>query len=334
MKKASYWEGKPGKVVLCLLCPQYCKIQPGNAGVCRARKNVEGTLVSLNYGEVTSFALDPIEKKPLYHFHPGSEILSAGTKGCNLSCGFCQNWQISQADTETYQVTSTRLAEITADYGRKGKSVGLSYTYSEPLIWFEFVLETARLVREEGLKNVLVTNGHVNEEPLKELLPYIDAMNIDVKSFSPSFYANVCHGKLKPVLRTAELAREAGCHVEITNLIIPGLNDSEEDIGKLVNWVATSLGDVTPLHFSRYYPAYRFTQPPTPIDTLHKAADIANEKLKYVYLGNVPGNEGADTVCYHCGKTVIMRTVQGVTKLHIRDAKCVYCGAPIHIIQA
>jgi len=333
MKKASYWETRPKKVVLCLLCPQYCNIQPGNVGVCRARKNVAGQLISLNYGEATSFALDPIEKKPLYHFYPGSQILSVGTKGCNLSCGFCQNWQISQADAETYRITPLTLAEVVADYGRKKESIGLSYTYSEPLIWFEFVLETAELVRGKGFKNVLVTNGHVNEEPLKELLPYIDAMNIDVKSFSPAFYAKVCHGKLEPVLRTAELTREAGCHIEITNLLIPGMNDSEDEISKLVNWVAEALGDTTPVHFSRYYPAYKFSEPPTPIDTLRKASDIARQKLKYVYLGNVPGTEGCDTVCYECGNRVIERTVFGVARCRLRDAKCEYCGAPIHIIQ-
>lgn len=333
MRKASYWEAKPDDVVLCLLCPQYCNIKPGKVGVCRARKNVAGELVSLNYGEITSFALDPIEKKPLYHFCPGSDILSVGTKGCNLSCGFCQNWHISQADTETHSITSKALAEVVANYGRKGESIGLSYTYSEPLIWFEFVLETARLVHEKGSKNVLVTNGHINENPLRELLPYIDAMNVDVKAFSPLFYAKVCSGKLEPVLRTARLAREAGCHIEITNLIIPGLNDAEDEVGKLVDWVAQTLGDTTPLHFSRYYPAYKFKQPPTPIAALRRAAEIAGEKLKYVYLGNVPGKEGADTVCYECGKTVIERTVFGVAEIHVRDAKCGYCGAPIHIIQ-
>ncbi len=333
MKKASYWETRPNESVLCLLCPQYCNIQPGKIGVRRARRNVEGELVSLNYGEITSFALDPIEKKPLYHFYPGSEILSVGTKGCNLSCGFCQNWEISQGRADAYSITSKALAEVVADYGRKRESIGLSYTYSEPLVWFEFVLETAGLVHEKGFKNVLVTNGHINEEPFKDLLPYIDAMNIDVKSFSPSFYAKVCHGKLAPVLRTAKLAREAGCHIEITNLVIPGLNDSRNEISKLVNWVATTLGDITPLHFSRYYPAYKFKEPSTPVDTLRMAADIARSKLKYVYLGNVPGKEGADTICYECGNTVIERSVFGVTEYHIRDAECGYCGAPIHVIQ-
>jgi len=230
-------------------------------------------------------------------------------------------------------MTPAALAEVVSDYGAKKESVGLSYTYSEPLVWFEFVLETAELVHEAGLKNVLVTNGHICEKPLKELLLYIDAMNIDVKSFSPSFYAKVCHGKLEPVLRTAEAARKAGCHIEITNLLIPGLNDSGDEISELVNWVAAALGDTTPLHFSRYYPAYKFKEPPTPIDTLRKAAEIARRKLKYVYLGNIPGKEGADTICYECGKTVIRRTVFGVAEVHVIDAKCEYCGAPIHVIQ-
>ena len=333
MKTASYWETRQGEVVLCLLCPQYCNIQPGKTGVCRVRKNVSGRLVSLNYGEVAAFALDPIEKKPLYHFYPGSEILSVGAKGCNLSCGFCQNWHISQADAETHKVTPLRLAEIVEDYGKKKQSIGLSYTYSEPLVWFEFVLETAELVREKGFKNVLVTNGHINEAPLKELIPDIDAMNIDVKSFSHEFYGKVCSGKLKPVLRTAELAREAGCHIEITNLLIPGLNDSEDDIMKLVSWIREVLGDATPVHFSRYYPAYKFTEPPTPVATLRKAAEIAREKLKYVYLRNIPGAEGRDTLCYQCGNTVIKRSLFGATGLELKDSRCLYCGAPIHVIQ-
>ncbi|NLS44770.1 MAG: AmmeMemoRadiSam system radical SAM enzyme [Firmicutes bacterium] len=333
MKKASYWEVRPCKTILCLLCPHNCKIKPGESGICRGRKNVAGELISLNYGEITSLAVDPIEKKPLYHFYPGSKILSVGTKGCNLACGFCQNWRISQSDPETYSITPEALAEATADYSKKGESFGISYTYSEPMVWFEFVFETAKFIHEKGLKNVLVTNGYINESPFRELSPYIDAINIDIKAFSSSFYEKVCLGGLEPVLRTACIAHEAGCHIEVTNLIIPGLNDSPKEIEELVDWVAVNLGDTTPLHFSRYYPAYKFEDPPTPIDTLHKAVNIGRSRLKYVYLGNTPGREGVDTVCYQCGKTVIKRGPVGVTQFLTHDNKCKYCGATIHIIQ-
>jgi pyruvate formate lyase activating enzyme len=240
-------------------------------------------MYSLVYGEITSMALDPIEKKPLYHFHPGSSILSLGTKGCNLKCPWCQNWSISQEVSCPTQKMTPR--EVIAQ-AQKLKSFGIAYTYNEPFIWYEFVYDMAKLAHKEGLKNVLVTNGYVNHKPLEEMIGLIDAMNIDVKSMSDDFYHKYCRGKLGPVLRTAQYAVQK-CHVEITNLIIPTLNDSEEDFQKLTDWIAEKLGSDIPLHFSRYHPAYKSDIAATPVETLKRAEAIAKKKLRYVYLGNV-----------------------------------------------
>lgn len=307
-----------------------CTIRPGRVGFCRARKNVEGLLYSTIYGEYTSLALDPIEKKPLYHFHPGFTVLSIGTRGCNLRCGFCQNWQISQEDAPTDHISPEELAGEAKIREKTHRCIGIAYTYSEPLVWYEFVLDTSKLVHERGLKNVLVTNGEINEEPIEQLLPYIDAMNIDVKSFRNSYYMKVCGGKLPPVLRTAELVKKGGCHIEITNLVVPTLNDSPEEIRELVDWVA-SLGVETPLHFSRYSPNYRMDVPPTPVGTLKKAKEIADRKLRYVYIGNVWDEEGNDTRCYQCGNVVIRRRGFGIMDYKVVDGKCFNCGAKIDL---
>lgn len=284
MKKESvHCELMSGARVRCLLCPHYCLLKKGQIGNCGVRKNEYGRLYSLIYGEVTSVALDPIEKKPLYRFHPGTQILSLGTRGCNLKCPWCQNFSIAQClDCPTEAITSKQI--ITR--AKQLKSIGVAYTYNEPFIWYEFVYDTSRLVREAGLVNVLVTNGYVNQKPLEELMGLIDAMNIDVKSMQDEFYHKYCFGRLKPVLRTAEYAVDK-CHVEITNLIIPTLNDKEENIKKLVDWMLNKLGKDTPLHFSRYLPAYKSKIPATPVDTLKRAYDIAKKKLKHVYLGNI-----------------------------------------------
>ena len=283
MEKARYWSRTDGGKVRCELCPNFCVIAEDRRGSCGVRINKGGTLFTEIYGEITSLALDPIEKKPLYRYHPGEFILSVGTKGCNFHCGFCQNASISQAlHVPTEKVTSELLIKKAKD----AKSFGIAYTYNEPFIWYEFVFDTAKLAKESGLKNVLVTNGYVNEKPLEEILPIIDAMNIDIKSMSEDFYRDQCKGKLKTVLETAKLAKDK-CHVEITNLVIPTLNDKEDDFKKLAGWICDNLGEDTPLHFSRYFPCYKFKIPATPIDTLKLAERIAKSRLKHVYLGNV-----------------------------------------------
>jgi len=267
LKEALFYESLPDKKIHCRLCPQECVRRDGEIGFCGVRTNKDGRLYSDVYEKITSLALDPIEKKPLYHYHSGEFILSVGTKGCNFHCGFCQNWQISQeASTPTERMTSQEIVEK----AKKSGSFGIAYTYNEPFIWYEFILDTATLAKKEGLENVLVTNGYVNEEPLRKLLPLINAMNIDVKSMDPGFYKKICKGRLEPVLKTAEIAKK-NCHVEITN----------------PTWIKDKLGADVPLHFSRYFPCHEYTIPSTPVSTLKLAEKIARKKLKYVYLGNV-----------------------------------------------
>ncbi|MFC1698814.1 AmmeMemoRadiSam system radical SAM enzyme [Candidatus Omnitrophota bacterium] len=283
MKKESvHCELLMGKI-RCLLCPNYCVLKKDETGRCGVRQNQAGRLYSLIYGEVCSVALDPIEKKPLYHFHPGESILSLGTKGCNLKCPWCQNFSISQdPNCETKPMTPQEVI----DRAQQLNSFGIAYTYNEPFIWYEFVCDTARLAHSRGLKNVLVTNGYVNRKPLEEIVGLIDAMNIDVKSMQESFYQKHCQGSLAPVLDCAEFSKKH-CHIEITNLIIPTLNDQEQDFRELVDWIAAKLGKDVPLHFSRYFPKYKSDLPATPVETLKLAEKIALEKLEHVYLGNV-----------------------------------------------
>jgi len=314
----------------CHLCVHECKIATGKVGVCRVRKNVEGTLRSLNYARVTSMAMDPIEKKPLYHFHPGSQILSLGTFGCNLSCAFCQNWTISQGNPGSQQLSpqeAVRMAKETVPQG----NIGIAYTYNEPIIWYEYVHDTAKLAKEAGLANVLVTNGLIQEGPLRELLPLIDAMNVDIKSMDDEFYRKLCgapSGEL--ARRTVEMAF-GKVSVEITNLVVTGENDSEEDFKALIDW-ASSVSPALPLHISGYRPAYKFTAPPTPLETLEKAVAMAREKLNYVYVGNafVPG--GGDTTCPNCGKVVLSRQGYSTSSSLTEDSRCSHCGGDVNVV--
>jgi len=283
MREALYYEKLDKARAHCHLCPNECLIVEGGRGNCGIRINKGGTLYAEAYGKTTGIALDPIEKKPLYHYHPGEYILSVGTKGCNFHCDFCQNWHISQdLNVPTEDITPETLVTMAKGRG----SFGIAYTYNEPFIWYEFVLDTARLAKSKGLENVLVTNGYVNMEPLEGMLPYIGAMNIDLKSFDEPFYSKICKGALKPVLEVIKRSAKS-CHVELTTLIIPTLNDSEEMMRREVGWIYDNLGPDVPLHFSRYFPCYNMTIPPTPIKTLEMAGRIAREKLKHVYLGNV-----------------------------------------------
>jgi len=314
----------------CRLCPHECRIADGKTGICRVRQHREGVLYALTYSQVTSVNLDPIEKKPLYHFYPGSVILSLGTLGCNLACDFCQNWEISQDTVPTRTLTPQQALEMAK---RERANIGIAFTYNEPFIWYEYVHDTARLIHEAGLKNVMVTNGYVNEEPLRTLLPFIDAMNIDVKSYAEDFYRTLCKGKAAPVRRTVEITHAAGCLVELTNLVIPGYNDSEEDIRALVDWVA-GVDPAIPMHFSRYHPAYKLTAPATPVATLERAYRIAKEKLRYVYLGNVMGASGEDTECPSCGATVVSRRGFTAQVTGLKAGKCAHCGADINITGA
>ncbi len=328
MHKAMFWKKAEEQRVQCILCPQKCLIAPERRGFCKVRVNEEGSLYSVNYGKCSSYGFDPIEKKPLYHFLPGSSIFSVGTFGCNFRCGFCQNWSIAHGDPDTVVVTPEKLVETAANNDEK--SVGIAYTYSEPLMWYEFVYDTAKKVRAAGMKNVLVTNGFINPEPLKEILPLIDAMNIDVKGFSDSYYNEACVGELHPVLETVELA-SSHCHVEITTLLVTGLNDSRDEISQLVDWLA-GVNPEIPLHFSRYFPNYQMELPPTPVSTMEMAREIALEKLSYVYLGNLRGTDASNTYCPQCKQLLIDRSGYRAALVGMKGDTCSKCGRKINIV--
>lgn len=278
--------------ITCTLCPHGCGLSEGQTGFCRARRAEGGRIVPLGYGRLTSVALDPIEKKPLYHFHPGSCILSIGSFGCNLRCPFCQNYTISQADEEGFEgmaipmqeATPLELAEAAERLQREGRSIGVAFTYNEPLVAYEYVLESAKLLKGRGLAVVLVTNGQINEEPWRSLLPYVDAANIDLKGFDQKFY-DWLKGDFNTTKRAIELAVQAGCHVEVTTLVIPGKNDSEVKMEEAAAYLK-SLGDI-PLHLSRYFPRYESDIPMTPVETLTRLQKMAEKKLSHVHLGNV-----------------------------------------------
>lgn len=328
MKEGLWYRHLPEGKVYCSLCPHECIFAPGGKGKCRVRQNIDGTLIAANYGKAGGYALDPIEKKPLYHFHPGTQVLSVGAKGCNFRCEFCQNWQLAQGqgDRQEVEVTPFGLISAVERYRSYYEVIGLAYTYSEPMMWYEFVLDASRLAKENGMKNVIVTNGFINEKPLKQVLPYLDAFNIDIKAFSEEFYQKVVHGSLAPVLKTAERAKNYGCHVEITTLLIPNLNDSSEEISKLAKWVGTTLGKDTPMHFSRYFPNHRMKLDPTPVEVLERAREIAMEEVNYVYLGNLGPGEHVDSFCPSCGSKVLERSSGTATIKGILQGKCRECG--------
>lgn len=325
MKEARFYKKLENNVVQCQLCPQMCEIEEWKRGMCLGRKNVKGVLYAENYGETISISMDPIEKKPLYHFYPGKEILSIGPNGCNLTCDFCQNYTISQQKAPT----SSLIAEDLIALCKKYNSIGVAYTYTEPLIWYEFILDTAKVLRAHDLKVVFVTNGFINPEPLKQLLPYIDAMNIDLKAFTNEFYKTYCSGRLEPVKNTIRIAAQQ-THLEITNLIITDLNDSQQEIEELVAFIA-GVDKEIPLHFSRYFPVYKMKKPPTNPSTLEMAYKIGRKKLSYVYVGNINLQNTHDTHCPGCDELLIKRAgyYTSVTNIN-KDNCCEICGQKIH----
>ena len=325
MREALFYE-QQGQDARCCLCPKKCIISEGRTGFCRVRQNVGGNLYSINYAQATAQALDPIEKKPLYHFYPGSTILSLGTWGCNFACQFCQNWHIAQTQPQTTLLEPQAATALASQLVNQG-NIGIAYTYSEPSVWYEYILDTARLVQAAGLTNILVSNGFINEQPLQDLLPYIAAMNIDVKAFTDEFYKKVCAGELADVKRTVEQAARH-CHIEITTLLIPGLNDSEAEMASLAKWLSGISVNI-PLHISRYFPNHKMTAPPTPVRTLEAAVAVAREYLNYVYLGNV-GGEGTNTYCPECGYKVIDR-LSGYSRLIGSEKNCPQCGHNVPI---
>lgn len=308
----------------CRLCPQDCRISAGKTGFCKVRRLENGKLITTNFGRISSIAVDPIEKKPLYHYFPGQAILSVGTIGCNLACEFCQNWQISREGDLTLSriqmVTPDELAEAAAQSREETDSIGLAYTYSEPGVWIEFLKATMPIIRERGLKNVLVTNAFLNPEPWNNLLEWTDAANIDLKGFRDQYYRKLCHGRLSPVLANIEAA-VAKTHVELTTLLIPGENDSPEQIREQARWIA-GLNPEIPFHLSRYFPNYKLNKPATLETTLIQSYEIAREYLKFVYIGNAGG--AGDTRCPDCGNLWIDRNGYRIRVL--ATEKCPECG--------
>lgn len=287
MKQARYYIKTGKQTIRCTLCPHSCLLIPGDTGRCRVRHNHKGTLFTRSYGVVSGFGIDPIEKKPLYHYFPGSRILSVGSYGCNLRCLWCQNAHISQCGIDRQPEEKKSPAEALESASNSG-GIGLAYTYNEPVVFFEWMMETARLVNDAGLKNVVVTNGYINPEPLAEWLELCHAFNVDLKSFSDEFYRKYTTGSIQPVLNTLAAIAGSGLHLEITFLVIAGMNDNARDFEKMVQWIANTLGTDVVLHINRYFPSWRLNVPATPINVMQRLEDVARKYLQRVYLGNVP----------------------------------------------
>jgi pyruvate formate lyase activating enzyme len=331
--KTRYQEALEGGSARCIVCPRMCVLKPGQRGFCGTKENRDGAIENLIYGQLSAIAVDPIEKKPLAHFYPGSLSLSISSVGCSFTCPWCQNWHLSTAkpDTGLKRVPP----EYVVDMAHRQECTSISYTYNEPLINLDYVEDISRLARQEGVKNVLVTNGYVSEQALARVVDVIDAANVDWKGFTEEFYRKHCSADLQSVLdATVEMHRKS-VHVEVTFLIIPETNDGKAEARKMARYLVDKMGPDVPLHLSRFYPQYKFEHlPPTPVETLLRARDIAKEEgVNYVYVGNVPGKGYEDTICPKCGKTVIGRVGFDVTSWHLDEKhRCEFCGATITIV--
>ncbi len=325
MKEAMYYE-KKDDIIICNLCPHHCKVSEGQVGICDVRKNINGKLYSLNYSEVTGFGLDPIEKKPLFNFKPGEEILSLGTWGCNLKCPFCQNFEISQSDPISKKILEPEeIPELMKKYDVKG----VAYTYSEPVVWFEYVLDTAKKVKnecDEGY-NVMVTNSFIEEAPLKELMKYIDAFNIDLKTFDDKIYRKELKGELENIKRNIELLFKNNKHIEITTLIVPGISNDLEKLEEEFKFLS-SISSKIPIHLSRYYPRYKYDKMPTDIGVMKEVYHLAKKYLDYVYLGNTWNSNYESTFCSNCGEKLIERDGYNVKIKNLdKTGGCIKCGS-------
>lgn len=328
--EAMFYKSDADGVVRCHVCAHHCKIKPGERGFCRVRVNENGTLYTHAYGETIARNVDPIEKKPLYHFLPGSLSYSIATAGCNFRCGFCQNWRISQAASESGMIGDGELfspEEIAADAEKRG-CLSIAYTYTEPTIFFEYARETALAAGDRGLKNVFVTNGYMTRRALDEAALWLDAANVDLKSFSDETYQKTCKGRLKPVLDTIAYMKRLEIWVEVTTLVIPGYNDTRAELNGIAEFIA-GVGTEIPWHISRFHPDYEFaTQPPTSLETLEMAEEIGRSVgLKYIYMGNVAGER--NTRCPGCGEPVVRRSALAVRKIELRNGVCPHCGETV-----
>ena len=327
-----YWHKLSDGRVQCDLCPRFCKLHEGQRGLCFVRACQDGQIVLTTYGRASGFCIDPIEKKPLYHFLPGTPVLSFGTAGCNLACKFCQNWDISKSrefDTLTVEAPPAAIARAAKELGVKS----VAYTYNDPVIFHEYVIDTAKECRKFGIKSVAVTAGYVTEEPRREFYQYMDAANVDLKAFTEEFYRKICGGHLQPVLETLEyIQHETECWLEITTLLIPGENDSDAEIDAMTRWVVDKLGPEVPHHFTAFHPDWKMLdKPPTPLSTLMRARQIAlRNGLHYVYTGNVHYPEGDSTFCHQCGELLIGRDWYVLTDWNLTpEGRCRKCGAQL-----
>lgn len=319
-------------LVRCNLCNHHCVIGNGKRGICGVRENRNGVLYSLNYGKIIAYHIDPIEKKPFFHFFPGSDAFSIGTEGCNFSCKHCQNWEISQLVKKRKEVYGENFKpDEIVKTTKTWRCKSIAYTYTEPTIFFEFAYETAKIAKQQGIHNVFVSDGYMSEQTINLMNGVIDAINVDIKGFTEEFYRKICSASLEKVLKTVKLLKKTGMWIEITTLLIPTLNDSMEQIKGIIEFVRDEIGKETPLHFTLFYPSYKLTNiPPTPIETAKKAREMALESgLKYVYTGNYPGDEGENTYCYNCKNLLIKRYGFRVEKNLIEKGRCPYCGAKI-----
>jgi len=339
MREALLYRRLAGSKVQCDTCQWRCKIAPGNSGVCRMYRNIDGVLHSLNYAEVSSAAVDPIEKKPLFHFHPGSRVFSLGTWGCNFHCRGCQNWQIACTDAAIIAQESRIISpEDAVKLALREGCGGIAWTYNEPAVWFDYTLESAKLAKSNGLHTVYVTNGYLSQEALDMIGPYLDGYCVDVKGFSDELYRDLAriahwHG----ILDMAERAMHKwGMHVEVVTNIMPSMNDDEEQLEGLATWIFDKLGDLTPWHVTRFYPQHEMMHvSPTPVSSLERAYEIGKRAgLKFVYTGNVPGHNGENTRCYSCGSKVIGRVGYSIDVAGLEGSRCASCGADLNIVTS
>lgn len=314
----------------CLLCPHFCKLADGKTGICGVRKNTGKKIELLTYGVISGYSLDPVEKKPLYHFYPGYNIFSIGSYGCNMRCDFCQNYHISQ-NIPSFSSSPVVPETIVKEAMSAVKNIGVAFTYNEPVIWFEYMREVALEAKKEGLKTVMVSNGFVNSEPMNEIIGFIDAFNIDLKAFNNNFYKKLTGADLEPVKSSLKQIVKAGRHLEITTLIIPGQNDDEKEMIMQSEWIAGELGKDIPLHLSRYFPMFKRDDPSTPQDTLQRLFDIASEKLNHVYMGNGASMNGQNTHCPVCRTIVTKRSGYKTSLVNLdSEGRCSKCGTAVY----
>jgi pyruvate formate lyase activating enzyme len=335
MHKAELYEKLPDSRVRCNTCQWHCQINPGKHGVCGMYRNEKGVLYNLNYALVSSAAADPIEKKPLFHFYPGTLCFSLGTLGCNFHCKHCQNWEISTADGASLKHTCREITpEVAIQSAQESGCKGIAWTYNEPTIWFEYTLDSAKLAKKNGLYTVYVTNGYATPETLDTIGPYLDAWRVDIKGFSDEFYkelTGVPHWR--DILEVTKRAKNKWkMHIEVITNIVPTMNDDDKQLESLARWIYQELGELTPWHVTRFYPHHRLTHlPSTPLETIEHAAEIGKKVgLKFVYAGNVPGHESENTRCYNCGKLIVKRVGYQTEVKGLAGSKCRYCGADLN----